>query len=372
MTKLKATCAAHLSGRWCSVHRHGPRWWLGQWRSSGICGRLSQREPQGLAGAQFVHLSAVSNAHGRQVPWAVVHQHGVVGDGPGNHMAAVEDGKFESAEALQPVRVEPEHIVACLDAGETSLQHVDGPGHRREVDALCGRAALDVGQVGAQGLDELLKRAFGVDASEHPGVHQRAERRAVTGAGEVVVDGVGELTRRPVVAEAVQQCRELAGQASGQLSPGPGSGVNQMMLFEIECVEPWQTVQPVALAGQRGSFAYQTDLESAQLMRFICPLIPRSAAAVGREQLPLSKVPVLAFNGADDPVEQPRNWAGAQQLFPDSRDIALPGQGHNTNNIWGICAGPLTQMFIERASLTHLDTSYLANILAPVFDLTLP
>jgi pimeloyl-ACP methyl ester carboxylesterase len=144
------------------------------------------------------------------------------------------------------------------------------------------------------------------------------------------------------------------------------------MLFEIECAEPWQTVQPVALAGQRGSFAYQTDLESAQLMRFICPLIPRSAAAVGREQLPVSKVPVLAFNGAYDPVEQPRNWAGAQQLFPDSRDIALPGQGHDTNNTWDICAGPLTQMFIERASLTHLDTSYLANILAPVFDLTLP
>ena len=161
-------------------------------------------------------------------------------------------------------------------------------------------------------------------------------------------------------------------QASGQLSPGPGSGVNQMMLYEIQCTEPWQTVQPAALSDQRRSFAYQTDLEQAQLMQFICPLIPKSAAAVGQEQLPVSKVPVLAFNGAYDPVEQPRNWAGAQQLFPDSRAIALPGQGHLTNDTWGICAGPLTQTFIEQASVTHLDTSCLTNIPAPVFDLTLP
>jgi pimeloyl-ACP methyl ester carboxylesterase len=159
---------------------------------------------------------------------------------------------------------------------------------------------------------------------------------------------------------------------SGQLSPGTSSGINQLMLFEIECTEPWQTVQPAALADQRGSFAYRTDLESAQLMQFICPLIPRSAAAVGLEQLPVSKVPVLAFNGAYDPIEQPRNWAGAQQLFPDSRDITLPGQGHDTNDTWDVCAGPLTKAFIEQASVTHLDTNCLANIPAPVFDRTLP
>ena len=45
--------------------------------------------------------------------------------------------------------------------------------------------------------------------------------------------------------------------ASGELSPGPSSGVNQMVVFEIECSEPWQTVQPAALSDQRGSFYYQ-------------------------------------------------------------------------------------------------------------------
>ena len=108
-------------------------------------------------------------------------------------------------------------------------------------------------------------------------------------------------------------------------------------------------------------------------MQFICPLIPKSAAAAGQQQLPVSKVPVLAFNGAYDPVEQPRNWAGAQQLFPDSRAIALPGQGHQTdNNYWGICAGPLTHAFIDQASVARLNTGCLAAAPAPPVDLTLP
>ncbi len=160
--------------------------------------------------------------------------------------------------------------------------------------------------------------------------------------------------------------------ATGELAPEPSSGVNQMMVDEIRCTEPWQTVQPAALADQRGSFEYQTDLESAQQWQFICPLIPKSAAAIGQEQPTVSTVPLLALNGVYDPIEQPRNWAGAQQLYPDSRDIALPGQGHDTNPTWDACVGPLTQAFIDQASLAHLDTSCLADIPAPVFDLTLP
>ena len=162
-------------------------------------------------------------------------------------------------------------------------------------------------------------------------------------------------------------------QASGQASGGPGSGVNQMMLFEIQCAEPWQSIQPAAWSGQRGSFAYQTWLETARQWRVMCPLIPRSAAAVGAEQLRASTVPVLAFNGAADPIEQPRNWAGAHKYYPDSRDITLPGQGHDVGSAsWAACAGPLTQTFIEQASLAHLDTSCLAAVPAPPFDLTQP
>ena len=94
-------------------------------------------------------------------------------------------------------------------------------------------------------------------------------------------------------------------------------------------------------------------------------------AAVGYEQLTVSTVPVLAFNGAYDPIEQPQNWAGARQVFPNSRDITLPGQGHDTTNTWGVCAGPLTQTFIEQASAAQLNTGCLAAA-PPAFDLALP
>jgi pimeloyl-ACP methyl ester carboxylesterase len=113
-------------------------------------------------------------------------------------------------------------------------------------------------------------------------------------------------------------------------------------------------------------------LQGALWYQYVCPLIPKSAAAVGHEQLTVSTVPVLAFNGAYDPVEQLRNCAGAQEYYPDSRDITLPGQGHDTTETWGLCAGTLTQTFIEQASAAHLDTSYLAHAPAPPFDLVLP
>jgi hypothetical protein len=145
------------------------------------------------------------------------------------------------------------------------------------------------------------------------------------------------------------------------------------MLFEIYCAEPWATAQPAALSDQRGSFKYQADLESAQQWQVMCPLIPTSAATVGDEQLTLSTVPVLAFNDAAAPIEQPRNWVWTQKFFPNSRAIALPGQGHDVNSAsWAACAGPLTQTFIEQASVAHLNTGCLAAAGPPLFDLPLP
>jgi hypothetical protein len=153
----------------------------------------------------------------------------------------------------------------------------------------------------------------------------------------------------------------------------PSSSGNQMMFWAIVCSEPWFRDQPAALSDQRGSFAYQTGLEAAQYHQYLCPLIPQSAAAVGDQRLTMSKAPVLAFNGDADPIEQPRNWVGAHKVFPRSRDIGLPYQGHDVNSVsWGTCAGLLTRTFIQQASLAHLNTSCLPNIPAPTFDLTVP
>ncbi len=152
---------------------------------------------------------------------------------------------------------------------------------------------------------------------------------------------------------------------------GTGGGATPMMQYEIMCAEPWASNPPAALSDQQGSFAYQNDLETAQWYQYVCPLIPKSAAAVGSQQLTVSRVPVLAFSGDADPNDQPRNMAGAQQFWPDSRDITLPGQGHSlTSDSWP-CEGALIQAFIAQASVAHLDTSCVAAIPAPAFPLTL-
>jgi len=161
-----------------------------------------------------------------------------------------------------------------------------------------------------------------------------------------------------------------AAQASG--NPEIGGGPNLMMPYAINCDEPWAGDRTAALSGQRNSFAYHNDLQSARWLQLVCPLIPKSAAAVGDLRLKVSRVPVLAFNGAGDPIEQPRNWVGAQRHYPNSRDIVLPGQGHDVNSSsWQACAGVIDQEFIEHASLANLKTSCLATI-APAFLLTLP
>ncbi len=155
-------------------------------------------------------------------------------------------------------------------------------------------------------------------------------------------------------------------------NPGASGGNVSAIYYSIRCDEPWATDRPAALAIQRNSFAYETLLQDAQWWQYVCPLIPKSAAAIGDEQLTKSSVPVLAFNGDADPIDQPRNMTGAQQFWPNSRELAVPGQGHEPiGEYWGTCAGPIMQVFIEQASLAHLDTSCLASNPMPPFDLTL-
>ena len=151
---------------------------------------------------------------------------------------------------------------------------------------------------------------------------------------------------------------------------GTGGGATPMMQYEILCAEPWARSTPAALSDQQGSFDYQNDLNTARWYQYVCPLIPKSAAAVGSQQLTASSVPVLAFSGEADPEDGSRNMAGMQQFWPDSRDIALPGQGHSVTPASWACEGALIQAFITQASVAHLDTSCLATI-APAFPTTL-
>jgi hypothetical protein len=126
------------------------------------------------------------------------------------------------------------------------------------------------------------------------------------------------------------------------------------------------------IGGSYGPTAGQVFLlRHPQWNQYVCPLIPKSAAAVGSQQLTASRVPVLAFSGDADPNDEPRNMAGMQQFWPDSRDIALPGQGYSlTSDSWP-CESALIKVFIQQGSVAHLDAGCVAAIPAPDFPLTL-
>jgi pimeloyl-ACP methyl ester carboxylesterase len=158
---------------------------------------------------------------------------------------------------------------------------------------------------------------------------------------------------------------------TGGSQAAPGGNVSEIY-YSIRCGEPWESDRPAALADQRNSFAYEIYLQDAEWYQYVCALIPKSAAAAGHEQLTVSTVPVLAFNGDADPIDQPRNMAGAQKVWPNSLELALPGQGHEpSTGTWAVCAGPIMEAFIEQASVAHLDTSCLPTNPTPPFDLTL-
>jgi pimeloyl-ACP methyl ester carboxylesterase len=163
------------------------------------------------------------------------------------------------------------------------------------------------------------------------------------------------------VAEALAKIGVMLGPVGPQI----------MIQYPIRCSEPWARNPPGQLL-DKSSFEYHVDLVSAEWWQYVCPLIPRSAPAaqVGGEMN--SPVPVLAINGDADPQDPPANMDGAQQLWPNSLELAVPGQAHDINwATWQSCTGPLIGAFIAHGTVANLDTSCVATAHGQPFTLTL-
>ncbi len=247
---------------------------------------------------------------------------------------------------------------------------------RCEADPSCHRAFPNLAADWASLWASLGKSPWVIPASRSPTkkTEQFDQVQLAIGAHDLLYEGRLDLI--PLLVHTLATAKDkvavfLAMYSAFRQPPGPG--VNQMMKYATQCTEPWASYRPQALTDQRSSFEYQADLQSAQLWQYVCTLIPKPpAAAVGQQQLTVSHVPVLAFNGEADPQDPPRIMAGIQKFWPNSRALTLPGQGHNPNSDTWACQGPLTQAFIEQASVAHLDTSCLAALPPPAFALSLP
>jgi pimeloyl-ACP methyl ester carboxylesterase len=109
-------------------------------------------------------------------------------------------------------------------------------------------------------------------------------------------------------------------------------------------------------------------VQDARWWQYVCTLIPAPGAAADYGQTRPSPVPVLMINGTADPQDPPANMSGAQRIWPNSRQLAEPGQSHSMNlRAWLQCDADLVQAFVEHASASLLSTGCLAQVALPPF-----
>lgn len=127
----------------------------------------------------------------------------------------------------------------------------------------------------------------------------------------------------------------------GHLAAGgllASSGSQSVIGYPITCAEPWARFQPAQISAA-SSYYYPTSVQDAQWWQYVCTLIPAPGAA-----------------------------AAAQQIWPDSRLLAEPGQSHSMNlQAWLQCDADLVQAFVEHASTAGLNTGCLAQVALPPF-----
>jgi pimeloyl-ACP methyl ester carboxylesterase len=147
-----------------------------------------------------------------------------------------------------------------------------------------------------------------------------------------------------------------------------GSGGSQPVVsYPIRCAEPWAKLTAASVTNP-ASYYYPASVQSAQWWQYVCPLIPTSGAASDYGSARVATTPVLMINGSADPQDPPANMAGAQQIWPNSRQIVEPGQSHNIDiNSWMQCDGTLVQTFVKSASVNGLNTGCLAQVTLPAF-----
>lgn len=139
------------------------------------------------------------------------------------------------------------------------------------------------------------------------------------------------------------------------------------MRYIVRCNEAWARLRPDTVAANDPSSYYAASAEQgAHWWQQVCSVVPHSPAAdYGTPTR--SDTPVLILNGDSDPQDPPANMSGASRVWPNSRQLAEPGQGHNFPN-WA-CRQSIITTFIESGTTTGLDARCLDSVASPPFVL---
>jgi hypothetical protein len=154
---------------------------------------------------------------------------------------------------------------------------------------------------------------------------------------------------------------QMAGRPLGGFLP------ESAISYPTRCAEPWARYQPGQIADPN-SYYYQYIKADAQFWQYACTLIPAPGAAASYGPPKPSNVPVLMINGTADLQDPPANMSGAQDIWPNSRLLAEPGQSHEIDfGAWTQCDAGLIQAFVEHANARQLNASCLTQVALPSF-----
>jgi pimeloyl-ACP methyl ester carboxylesterase len=107
--------------------------------------------------------------------------------------------------------------------------------------------------------------------------------------------------------------------------------------------------------------------------RAACEVWPRASLPAGYRRPVHSRVPVLIFSGAWDPVTPPEYGRAVAQSLARSLHIVVPHGGHGFEGLKGAaCIDRLVADFVERGTTTGLDTRCVASIERPPFLARVP
>ena len=102
---------------------------------------------------------------------------------------------------------------------------------------------------------------------------------------------------------------------------------------------------------------FQYDI---QTIRKTCEVVPHDTLPERYRQPLKSNLPVLILTGEDDPVTPPRNSAVLASGLPNSRQLVVPGMGHNL--LFQGCLPKLVSDFITQKDASKLDLSCVKRI----------
>ena len=138
------------------------------------------------------------------------------------------------------------------------------------------------------------------------------------------------------------------------------------LYLSITCAEDLPGIDPreaerLAEGTALGDYRYTEQ-------RAACEVWPRASLPVGYRRPVHSRVPVLIFSGAWDPVTPPEYGRAVAQSLSRSLHIVVPHGGHGFEGLKGAeCVDRLAADFIERGTTTGLDTRCVASIERPPF-----